>query len=315
VFSQADSAAISDKYTAVRLLGGYDLDDEGRAFAGRYGVSSFPTLLAMTPTGAVLTRSFQRDTAGILETMSKAADLQAAFEKKKAELEKKTDAASIRSLARLQQKRLELEAARTGFEALVAKEPLLDDQVALLGVLKSLGDQAASQKLLAALVKDHRADARWIGWRIALALADVPTEFASLEARQAAEAQTLASLKQLLEEVEAKNDQAAIRLKMASLLNRSRNREEALAHWDWILKNARDSASAPEALMQTATALFRGADSKVERLEEVKNLLKEIVDKHPDHPAAADAGRYIVAVQKSIDKLKAQKPAGPPGGS
>jgi tetratricopeptide (TPR) repeat protein len=239
--------------------------------------------------------------------MSKAADRQVAFEKKKAELEGQTDAASVRTLARLQKERLELEAARSGFEALLAEKPQLEDQVELLGILKSLGDEAASKKLLGALVKDHRADARWIGWRIALALADVPTSFASLEARKAAEAKTLATLEALLGDVEAKNDQAAVRLQMAAILQRSRNREEALAHWDWILENARESASAPEALMQMAGALFRGAVGKVERLEEVQDLLKEIVEKHPNHPAAADAGRYIVAVQKSIEKLKAKE--------
>ena len=115
--------------------------------------------------------------------------------------------------------------------------------------------------------------------------------------------------------MDAKNDQAAIRLQMARILNSSRNREEAMAHWDWILENARGSPSTPEALMQTAGALFRGAGGKIERLEEVKSLLKEIVEKHPNHPAAADAGRYIVAVQKSIDKLKEQAAEEPTEGS
>ena len=88
-----------------------------------------------------------------------------------------------------------------------------------------------------------------------------------------------------------------------------RDREAALEHWEWILEHARDSAAAPEALMQTAGALFRGARGDAEMLEEVKALLQEIVDKHPKHPAASDAKRYIVAVQKSIEKARADAEA------
>ena len=46
VFSQADSAQISDAYVAIRILGGHDITPAGEKFMARYGVMGYPTLLA-----------------------------------------------------------------------------------------------------------------------------------------------------------------------------------------------------------------------------------------------------------------------------
>ena len=308
MFSQPESARISDAYVAVRLLGGNDLDDEGRAFAQRYGVRGFPTLLALSPDGAVLNRSFQRSLEGILGAMQQAATTQAAFEKTEAALRDRTDAGSIRTLARLYRDRMQYEAARKAYGAL-ASHAQVADHVELLSVLQAVGDKAAEKALLSRLIEEHPTDPRAIEWRIARALSDVPTQFASREERAAAQAQSQKLLTSLLETVGSPAEQAMVRLHLARILNSTRDREAALAHWEWILEHARDSAAAPEALMQTAGALFRGARGDVELLEEVQGLLQEVVDKHPDHPAAADARRYIVAVAKTIEKTKADAKA------
>ena len=54
MFSAAESRRINDAAVPVRILGGADMDDAGRAFMERYGVGGYPTLMAMTAGGAVL---------------------------------------------------------------------------------------------------------------------------------------------------------------------------------------------------------------------------------------------------------------------
>ncbi len=315
MFSKPESAEISNNFVAVRLLGGHDLNDEGRAFAKRYGVRGFPTMLAMNADGGVLHKEFQRDVDGILEGMLLAGEMQARFQRDEAALKGKTDAASVRALAELYKQRLQYEAARSRYESLTKKDPQVDDQVALLEILQAMNETAAAKALLGTLVKTQPDDARAIEWRIALQLADVPKSYSSREEAKAGQEKTMAALSALLGEVKAKADQAMVRLHIARILNGTRDREAALEHWEWILEHARDSAAAPEALMQTAGALFRGARGDADLLEEVQALLQEIVDKHASHPAASDAKKYIVAVQKSIDKARAEAgEADSPGG-
>jgi tetratricopeptide (TPR) repeat protein len=309
VFSQPDSVKISQGYVAVRLLGGDDLDDEARAFALRYGVRSFPTLFAMSAGGAVLDRALPRTLDGILETMEKATLAEKAFLETQAALQKKRDPASLRVLADLYRKRLEFSLAQQALEKIPAAQRTLEDDVLLLEILRAQDEVAGSKALLTRLVATHPDDARAIEWRIALALADIPTAYASREQREAGERASLAALQALLPGLTRTADEAAVRLALARLLSGTRDREDALEHYEWILENARESDSAAEALMGKAGALFKGARGDAAALEAVKRLLEEIVERHPDHPAASDARRYIVAVQKSIDKARADAEA------
>ena len=101
MFSQPGSDEISDKYVAVLLLGGNDMNDEGRAFAEKYGVRGYPTLLALTHDGAVVNRSIGRTRDGILEAMATAQTNNEEFLVEKEELEGKKDAESLRKLGTL----------------------------------------------------------------------------------------------------------------------------------------------------------------------------------------------------------------------
>lgn len=305
VFSQPDSAAISDAYVAVRVLGGADDTDVGRSLRRRYAVSTYPTLLAMTHDGAVLTRSFQRDVAGILAAMDLAAETQKEFATLSASLIDKQDPDSRRTLATLYKDRSQLEQARVLLEGLTASKPQVRDQIALLEVLTGLEDAEACLALLKSLIATHTDHADNIQWRIRLALAAIPTEFSTREAKEAAAVQRVAALKALLTSAELVADQAQVRLRIGRLLNSTPDREAALEHWNWILEHARDSAAAPEALMQKAIALYMSAGGNLDTLEQVKLLLQEIVDKHPKHPAAEGARRYVPAVQRTIDKARA----------
>jgi len=311
VFSQPEGKAISDKYLAVRLLGGQDLDDEGKAFMARYGVGGYPTLLAMTADGAVLTKQFQRTADGIVEAMDGAAKSEASFKAKEAELAKKKDDASIRELAGLYFERFQLDQAREGLEALTASNPTVEDQLQLLEVLGSMNDMEARKALLGSLVKSRPNHADLVKWRIALATADVPTTFASREEYMAAMEQVKQALTELLGKVEKPADEAVVRVRLAAALNSSRDRESALEHWDWVLENARDSDAAADALMGKAEALFRAAQGDAKKLEVSQAMLQEIVDKHPSSPQASNAKRAIPAVQRAIDKAVADAAPAP----
>ena len=181
VFSQPSSKAISDKYLAVKLRGGNDLNDEGKAFMSRYGVRGYPTMLAMTADGAVLSRTFDRTAEGIVAGMDSAAEAQQAFVAKAAELGKKTDTASVRELAGLYKDRFQFDEAKSRLETLLAKDPAVEDQMAMLDILDSTGDKDARKALLEELVKTRADHKESINWRIALATADIPTAFGSRE--------------------------------------------------------------------------------------------------------------------------------------
>lgn len=309
MFSEASSADISAAYVAVRVIGGADDTDMGRTLRRRYGVSTYPTMFALTADGAILRRSFQRSVAGILSAMSAAAETQKQFLAVSAALAGKQDAASLRRLATLYGERSQFRQARALLERISSAERTVADQVALLAILAALDDTAATQALLQTLIATHADHPDNIRWRIELALAAAPQEFATREAKEAAGVQRVAALTALLIRTERVSDQAQVRLQIARLLNSSPGRAGALEHWDWILEQARDSAAAPEALMQKAIALYMGAAGAADKLEQVRLLLQEIVDKHPQHPAAEGAKRYLPRVQRTIDRARAAEDA------
>lgn len=314
MFSEAESAEISDKYVAVRLLGGEDLDDEGKTFMRRYGVRGFPTLLALSADGAVLTRKFQRDLDGILTAMSEAASSNEDFLKREAELKDKTDAASVRELAGLYKERAQYEEARTRYEKLVSSaNPELDDQLALLGVVEALADAEARKALLGTLVKTRADDERSIDWRMDLALADLPTQATSREEFMEIMGKQHDLLSGLLGELESKSDQAVVRNRIANILSRTGKQKDAVEHYNWILENARDSEPAAVALWIIAQEHFKQAqdpftgEMNVDQLEAGKVLLQEIVDKHGEHQLSRRAAMVIPKVDEAIKKQQEKK--------
>ncbi len=310
MFSKEDSAQISDKFVAVRLLGGQDLDDEGKTFMRRYGVRGFPTILGMTADGAVLQRSFDRTLDGFLNGMNAAETSNNDFLKKEADLKGKTDAASMRELAGLYNGRAQYEDARGGYEKLVSvAQPELDDQLALLDVVEALGDAAARKSLLDTLVKTRKDHEKNINWRIDLALADLPTQATSREEFMSIMGKQKDLLTTLLAEVTEVGDQAVVRSRLGRALM-STGDMAGVKHFQWILDNARDSKAAPSALWVIAQEEFKKArdpftgDWDPERLEAGRTFLKEILEKHPDTPRAKNVARMMPQIDAHIEKAK-----------
>ncbi len=311
MFSTAESKKISDDYVAVRLLGGNDLNDEGRAFMKRFGVRGYPTLLAMTADGAVLSTSFQRDTAGILTTMAGAAKTEAEFVAKVKELGASKLPEALRTMAGLYKSRKQFDQARANYEALTAKNPQVDDQVALLEVLSAVSDKEAHKALLGTLIETRKDHAKHINWRLELATADLPTQIRSREEFMAMQKARKTALEALLPTVTKPSDEAVVRNELAVSLSRLQDSEGAAKHWDWILANAKDSEAVPGALMGKAIMAINGGymTSDVAKVKEGRALLQKVIDDHGTHAAAGQARRFIGQADQLIQTLEAKAKA------
>lgn len=317
MFSKPEGARISEKYVAVRLLGGNDLDEEGEAFMKRYGVGGYPTLLAMTSDGAVIGREFGRTAEGILAGMDRARTADEQFHQRHAELKNSKDPEAVRELADMYMERAQHEEARTRFEQLVSTSaPALDDQLALLEILEQLDDTAARKALLTTLIQTRKGDERNIDWRMDLATADLPTQVTSREEWEDVMGKRKEEFTKLLASVTQPADQAVVRHSLASVLANTGDLDGAIVHWEWILANARDSRVAPDALWIMAQQKFKKArdpftgNRDIAMLEQAKTMLREIVDKHADHPLAERAENMALpAVDKAIDEQRTKDEA------
>ena len=303
MFSAPGSEALGSRYTAVRLLGGDDMTEEGRAFAKHYRVGSFPTLLAMSPDGGVLAAGLPRDLAGLLAQMAEAATAEATFRATVTKLGTSTQPEDVRTLAGLYAARWQWAEARKRYETLLAAEPTLDDTRALLRTVEELGDVAARRALLARLIRDYAQDPDRIHWRIALA---------ELGADEATIAGWRASLRELLASVTTNGDRAAVRQRLASYAKRARDMEKAHEHWDWILTHAPKSRMAVSALHEKAIATVHAGYGRGD-LAEVRRgraLLQRLVDEHGEDDHARAARSLLVQVDMIIKQLEA-RPKGP----
>ena len=173
MFSKDGSAEISDKYVAVKLLGGNDLDDEGKAVMKRYGIGGYPTLLGLDSDGALLQTEFSRSTEGIVKAMEGAAEAKVEFAKKLKEYEAKKDDVDLqRGIADLYLKRRQMKEARPMLEA-IAKQGKADDLTKLLSCLQAMDDKDAAKGLMGTLVEKFPDHEQYASWRMTLAMADL----------------------------------------------------------------------------------------------------------------------------------------------
>ena len=311
VFSQAESSQISDKYTAVRILGGNELDDEGRAFMARYGVGGYPTLLAMTADGAVLGRSFERTIEGILDAMKKASEADATFRAREEEIGKSQLPEALREMGGLYKDRMQWDKARADFEKLTASNPKLDDQVALLEVYTAQNATEERKKLLTTLVDTYKDNKDRIQWRIDLATADIPSRVTTREEFMAMMDGRKAALEGLVAQVKEPADQAIVRKQLADVLARLNKVDEAMTHWDWILEHAPDSPAVPDVLWAKAyTMINQGYVAQdLEKVKAARAIFQKLVDEHAGSPMASRAQRVLPQADNLIAQLEAKAKA------
>ena len=308
MFSQAESKQISDDFTAVRLLGGNDLDDAGRAFMERYGVGGYPTLLAMTSDGAVVGRDLDRSLEGILKAMGKAAEADATFRARVKEIGASQLPEALREMAGLYKDRMQNDLARANYEKLVASKPQVEDQVDLLEVLTALGDKPARIGLLTTLVATRKDHEDHIQWRMDLATADLPTKIETREQYTEMMGLKKAALEKLVKEVKETNAQAVVRNELADTLARLNEGDAAVGHWDWILANVKEGDLVPEALWGKAYLLINMGyvAQDLAKVKEARALFQKLAADHAGHMLATRAQRVLPQADGLITQLEAK---------
>jgi len=309
VFSKPGSDAISNKYVAVLLLGGNDIDDEGRAFAKKYGVGGYPTLLALTHDGAVVNRSIGRSRDGILEAMAKAQTNNEEFLAEKTDLEGKKDAESLRTLGTLYLGRSQLDEAKPLLAALLATDKATaEDRLSMLDLQKKSGDKEGAVKTRADLIAKHADHEDYVDWRMEAATADIaqPTS-RDPELRKAYFASYIGALNTLLADLKDKNHQAIVRFNIGGPLSQT-DKQGALDHLEWILANAPESKVAKDAIFNTGIMRWQvGKEaSDLAKIKSGKELLeKYIEDNGSSRKASYAKQRLLPQIDADIEKLEA----------
>jgi tetratricopeptide (TPR) repeat protein len=309
VFSKDGSAAISDGFVAVRMLGGTDLDDAGRAFMERYGIEGYPTLLAMTAEGDVLARDLPRELEGILGALAKAKTDNEAFLAKRDVLAKKADLGSLTELADLYLGRENYAVARGLYERIAREKPDGDVLTRLAGILRRLGDKPAERKLLETAVAKHPGDARSAAWRIRLATLEIPTQAQSREEWLAVVEKQAAALSALFEVVrkEGKPEvEAAVRAELGTWLREKGDAAGSKAHFDWILENAPKSPSAAVAHLKLAEAAL-GAEDFATVVEHLEILARDHPGTDEGRVARENVERFRQAAKKAAEEKEKEK--------
>ena len=307
MFSKPGSDEISDKYVAVLLLGGDDMTDEGRAFAERYGVRGYPTMLALTHDGAVVNRNIGRSKDGILDAMEKAKTNNEEFLAEKSDLEGKKDPESLRKLGTLYLGRAQLDQAKPLLTALLATEgATAEDRLAMLDLQKKAGDKDGATKTRQDLIAKHADHDDHLQWRMDAATADIPQPTSRAEAEGYFKS-LVEALSKLLTEVKDKDDQAVVRYAIGRWLSRY-DRKGTLEHLEWILANAPECKIAKDAMFNTGIMRWQvGRDaSDLAQIKSGKELLEKYIEENGSSRQADHAKRrFIPAMDADIKKLEA----------
>lgn len=309
IWSKAGSSALSDKYVAVRLLGGDDATPEVDAFLERYQIEGFPTLMAMTPDGALVARLSGFDEAGrpvtpdaMLGRMDEAAAREAEFAKYRAEVTAKGDPQSQEQLAGLLMQRQELDAARDVYAKVVQATPTVEAYGMLAGLEAMTGRKAELRKTLETMLAKFPDNAERIEWRISLRTMDLPSRASGPEEVKKVVAQHETALTDLLREVDKEgkaSDQAEIHYRLADLANQRRDEAVAKTHLQWIVDHDATGRRSAPSEFRLAILAYRAED-----LDRAISGLEHIVAAHPTSPEAEEATRRLPEIKSERDARK-----------
>ena len=309
MFHDPKAKILNERYVMCRFLGGDDMTDEGRVFYKRYGIIGFPTIYVMNADGAVLTKVeySQRSVGQFLAALPKAEKAQAEFTSRKKEILESWNPATRRELAGLYKERKELEQAREVYQQLIVDTPRAEDRVALMEVLKLLGDDDGRRRQLEALVRDYDGHEDHIQWRMQLLVFDLPADSKVTAERDANLEKHTKILEKLLKEVTGLDDQAAVRAALGNTFNALQKRDAAMEHYEWILSYARKSKAAAAALWNVGGKRFAEDPENPQRIQEVKAMLQEIISEHPKSPLVPNAETAMKQLDQRLEKLKEKK--------
>ncbi len=313
MFSKDGSNEISDKYVAVKLLGGDDLDDEGKAVSKRYAVRGFPTMLGLDSNGAVLQSSFPRSTEGILTAMEAAGKAKEKFaEKLKAFEAKKDDADAQRDMADLYIERRQMEEARPLLEGL-AKKGEADDLIKLMSCLSALEDKEAANSVMDTLIEKFPEHEQYASWRITKAIGNLPKPQRGLDQEENIKRLTkiIESVEPLLKDTKEMHHHAIHGQLMGMKANLGKHEETAI-HAEWIIKHAPKSEHAPQALLMSAISAITKARSEddLKAAERALKLFEQLAEEHPTtRPGMIAAQRGVPQAKQTVTLIREKQEA------
>ncbi len=290
VFSTPESGAISDRWTAVRIEGGNDLDEEGRAFMQRYGLRSYPSLLAITAGGALLDRDLKdgrlRDAAYLYRAMEQADGLNRRFIETREELLAADDTESRVKLAGLHAARLEFGRASKLYEQAFAEEPTEDLVQRRLVLLARMGDRDAEGKLLDDAIEGFPEAEEHMGWRMRRVTLHIepPSSPEEEDANAELHTEAIETLRQEVAEAGDVAGEATIRTTLARIEHGRGRTAESQAHLDWVFEHAPEGRSARVGHLHLARAALGKRVS-----DEASKHATWVIEKAPESLEAAGA--------------------------
>jgi hypothetical protein len=302
IWSKPESAAISDRYVAVRILGGEHATPQAEAFFKRYEVDGFPTMFAMTADGAVVASvsgfgegGKTLTAADILKQMEDATAREAAFQRLRADLTAKGDAASLGELGGMLMERHDFDGARAIFLGLASKDPSVLHYGMLAGIYERMGQRVDERRTLETMVARFSDHPERIEWRIRLTTMDLPNEVKSREEMDALVRRHEAALNALLQQIEKEAvvaDQAEIHVRLANFAGQRSDAAGVKSHLQWILDHDGKGRRAPGALMALARQAFDAGDNAT-----AVTLLERVVADFPNSGEAREARDVLPGVK------------------
>jgi tetratricopeptide (TPR) repeat protein len=312
VFAKPDAARISDAYVAARLVVGDGATPEAEAFRERYGIESYPALLAMTADGALLSRirTFAQDrplgTDDFLEALAEASKHDTDFQARRGELLAKDDTAAWAEVVKSHVDRMEYATARDVHRKILAKEPTVDNHGMLAYLSKQAGDVTGARATLETMLSTFPDHPERIEWRIRLATIDLGSTGKGEDELVVLVDRHVAALEKLLAAVEAEgnlSDQAEVRTRLANMLAQKDDHANVARHLQWVAENDPDGRRAPGARLALAYALYQRGD-----LEPAIAHLETILAKHPGSPQAKEAKDVLPDLKKELAEKNKKKP-------
>jgi tetratricopeptide (TPR) repeat protein len=271
VFSTPESGEISDTWTAVKIIGGDDLTEDGAAFVKRYGIGGFPRLLAVTAGGDLVASDLLdgrlRDTAYIVSAMKDADARNEGFKADRTRLLAAGDPESLTQLASLYEERWNHAAALALYERVAAEHPTAEAWDLLLKALGNGDDRDAEREALDKALARFPHDERRMGWRIRRAVMHIEPPSDPLDEEEALEAAARA-LESLRTTVASENDsegEAEIRIQLATIEHQRGGEDARDAHLAWVMAHAADGTAALDARILMAEAAIDRRDKEAAR--------------------------------------------------
>ncbi len=270
VFSKPDSRVLSDRWVAVRVLGGEDETPAAKSFLDRYDVEGFPALLVLTADGQVVVRDLLADgfpdTAALVRDLERAEVENRAFREREASLRHEDSAESLQRLALLYLERSDPRSAAETMLRVAERSPspgLWEQVVALAAKARDPALERRALDLLLQRWPDHPDRVAWLVRRATMDLEGASDGETLYRGRL----ERLEALRKAEADAGRREGEAQVRLVVADLLRDHHDEAGADEELRWVVAHLAEGGSAARAHLLLARAAVRANDLAAARTE------------------------------------------------